>query len=52
MLRNYDVHTHLCRTLGDAIKIVHLEPQQNAVPVWLVLWITYRSMMMPYLEAV
>ena len=52
MLRQYHLDAHLGCTLHYLIKIVNLEPQQNAVSIWFVMWVGYLTMMMFYFEAV
>jgi hypothetical protein len=52
MPRHHDLDAHLGGTLHDRIKIVNFEPQQDAVSIWLVAPIAYRTVMMFYFEAV
>ncbi len=52
MPRHDDVHAHLSGTLHDRVKIVNFEPQQDAVPIRLVVPIAYGTVMMFYFEAV
>lgn len=48
----HDVHAHFSATLHDRVKVVYLEPQQHTVPVWLVVRIADRTVMVLYFEAV
>ena len=52
MLGPDDLHAHFSSALHDRIKVVHLEPQQHAVSVWLVITIADRTVMVFYLESV
>lgn len=47
-----DLHAHFSRALHYRVKVVHLEPQQYAVSVWLVITITDRTVMVFYFEPV
>lgn len=51
MLGYDDLDSHLGGTLHDRVKIVNLKPEQNSVPIRLVVRIAYRTMMMFYFEA-
>ena len=47
-----DLHAHFSGALHDRVKVVHLEPQQYTVSVWLIITIADRTVMVFYLEAV
>lgn len=47
-----DFHPHFRAAVHDRIEIVHLEPQQYAVPVWLVIAVADRAVMVFYIEIV
>jgi hypothetical protein len=49
--QNY-LDAHLGRALHDRIKIVDFKPQQNAVPIWSIVSIADRTVMMFYIKAV
>ena len=52
MPRHGDLHAHFSGTLHHRVKVVHLEPQQDAVSVWLVGAIADRTVVVVHLEAV
>jgi hypothetical protein len=47
-----NVYAHFSGPLHDRLEIVDFEPQQHAVPVWLVIAIADRAVMVFYCEAV
>lgn len=47
-----DLDPHFSRALHDPIKVIHLEPQQDTVSVWLVVAVADRTVMVFYFEAV
>jgi len=47
-----DLHAHFSGALKDRVKVVHLEPQQYTVSVWLVITIADGTVMVFYVEAV
>jgi hypothetical protein len=50
--RHDNLDTHFNDALHDRFEIVDLEPKQDAVSVWLVVWIADPAMMMIDFEAV
>jgi hypothetical protein len=46
------LHAHLSRALHHRVKVVHLEPQQYAISVWLIITITDQTVMVFYFEPV
>jgi hypothetical protein len=52
MPRHDDLHAHFSSPLHDSVQVVHLEPQQYPVSVWLVIAITDRTVIVFYFESV
>ena len=52
MLAQYNFYAHLSGALQDRVKVVHFEPEQDAVSVGLVIAVANRPMMVFNLEAV
>lgn len=52
MPRHDDLHAHFSSALHHAVEVVHLEPQQYAVSIRLVVRIAYRAVMVSYVEPV
>ena len=51
MTGHHDLHTHFTGALHDRVEVVHLEPQQHAVSVWLVVAIADRAVIVFHVEA-
>jgi len=52
-MRGHDnVDAHFSGPLHDRLEIIHLEPQQHTVAIWLVITIANRSVMVFHFEAV
>ena len=47
-----DFHAHFSGALYDRVEVLYLEPQQYAVPVWLVVTIADPAVMMLHFKAV
>jgi len=50
--RQNDLHLHFRGALNDGIKVIYLEPQQNAVAIWFVIMVCNASVMMLDFETV